>query len=210
MASFLESKTCGVLNKVVEMVPYKNRREHILSESAMLFKERGFGSATMRDIAVRVGIEAGSMYNHIKSKGELLEAICFRVAQIYLTQLDEIEAGEGSVAEKVEALIRLHVKIMVEDGASVYVCNNEWKSMGGEKLVAFKKMRSTYETRVKDLLRQGMETGVFRNVDPEIALFTLLSSVRWVERWYRPSRAIKPEALENDIVKLVIGGLKHG
>ena len=188
----------------------KNRREHILDESARLFKERGFGGATMRDIALRVGIKAGSMYNHIKSKDELLEAICLRVANQYLTQLDEIEQADGTIVEKIEALIRVHVRIMVEDGASVFVCNNEWKSMVGDKLEEFKLMRDTYETRVKALLESGMRAGVLRKVDPDIALYTLLSSVRWVEFWYKPSRKIQPATLEEDIVGIVIGGLSNG
>lgn len=176
----------------------------------MLFKERGFGGATMRDIAVRVGIEAGSMYNHIKSKDDLLEDICFRVAGLYLSHLDEIEAEYASVYARIDALIRLHVRIMVEDGAAVFVTNNEWKSLKGEKLISFKAMRDSYETRVKDLLIAGMDEGVFRRVDPTVALFTVLSSVRWVERWYKPTRKIDPQSLENDIVAIVIGGLKNG
>ena len=192
------------------MLTQKNRREHILHESAMLFNERGFGGATMRDIAVRVGIEAGSMYNHIKSKDELLEAICFRVADSYLTELDEIEESTRTILEKVEDVIKLHVRVMVEDGPAVSVSNNEWKSLRGEKLQTFKQMRKTYETRVKNLLIEGMEDGSFNQVDPTVALFTLLSSVRWIESWYKPTREISPEAIARDIIEIVIGGLKYG
>ena len=192
------------------MLKQKNRREHILSESAMLFKERGFGGASMREIAVRVGIEAGSMYNHIKSKHELLEAICFRVADLYLTELDIIESSDKSVIQKVEDVIRLHVRVLVEDGPAVFVSNNEWKSMRGEKLEAFKSLRKTYEDRVKDLLIAGMEEGAFHQVDPTVALFTLLSSVRWVEFWYKPSRNVSPATIADDIIAIVIGGFKNG
>ncbi len=192
------------------MLKQKNRREHILSESALLFKERGFGGATMRDIADRVGIEAGSMYNHIKSKNELLEAICFRVADLYLTELDKIEASGKSIHEQVEDVIRLHVRITVEDGPAVFVLNNEWKSMRGEKLDEFKQLRQAYETRIKNLLLAGMADGSFNKVDADVALFTLLSSVRWVEFWYKPSRNLAPAAIADDIIAMVIGGLKNG
>ena len=57
-----------------------NKKELILSEAAMLFKEKGFGGTSMRDLAEKVGMEAASMYNHIKSKDEILELIC----KIYL------------------------------------------------------------------------------------------------------------------------------
>ena len=184
-----------------------NRRDHILRESAMLFQERGFGGATMRDIAVRVGIEAGSMYNHIASKQELLEAICFRIADLYSSQLKEIETLYLSPAEKIEALVRLHVRILIEDGASVFVANNEWKSLNPQKLDIFKRMQTSFEERCKALLQAGIESGVFKPVNTSVALHTLLSSVRWVGHWYVPDRGIQVEALENDIVTLVMGGL---
>lgn len=64
-----------------------NKKELILSEAAMLFKEKGFGGTSMRDLAEKVGMEAASMYNHIKSKNEILELICFKIANQYISQL---------------------------------------------------------------------------------------------------------------------------
>lgn len=187
-----------------------SRREHILQESAMLFREKGFGGATMRDIADRVGIEAGSMYNHITSKQDVLEAICFRIADTYLSQLEEIDQRYEAPAEKIEALIRLHIRIIIEDGPSVFVANNEWKALGGQQLKTFKTMRTRYESRCKALLEEGIAAGAFKPVDSTVALFTLLSSIRWVEQWYKPGRSVNAETLENDIVTMVMGGLLHG
>ena len=55
-----------------------SKRQIILEEAAKLFKDKGYGGTSMRDIAGQVGMEAASMYNHIKSKDEILEIICFQ------------------------------------------------------------------------------------------------------------------------------------
>ena len=60
-----------------------SRREIIIEKAATLFKQKGFKSASMREIADVVGVEAASLYNHIKSKNELLNIICFDVANRY-------------------------------------------------------------------------------------------------------------------------------
>nr|GFC94191.1 hypothetical protein [Tanacetum cinerariifolium] len=76
------------------------KRQVILEEAAKLFKDKGYVGTSMRDIAGQVGMEAASMYNHIKSKDEILDSICFRISDIYIAQLQEVEQLPLSFGEK--------------------------------------------------------------------------------------------------------------
>lgn len=184
------------------------KRQLIISEAARLFKEKGFGGATMRDLAERVGIEAASMYNHIRSKDEILEEICFGIGRKYDEQLNEIEAKNISYPEKIEAIIAFHIQMIIEDGNAVSVLNNDWKFLNSEKMVAFKSMRNEYEKHLAEIIREGMEKGAFKKVNVSVALFTILSSLRWVELWYKPSRGVTKEDLAKDISAILMNGVK--
>ncbi len=50
-------------------------RERILSEALNLFAQSGYGGASMRELARRVGIRESSLYNHFAGKAAILEAI---------------------------------------------------------------------------------------------------------------------------------------
>lgn len=184
-----------------------NKRQLILDEAAKLFRQKGFSGTSMRDLAGEVGIEAASMYNHIKSKDEILELICFRVSGIYISQLAEIEATDTSYAEKIKALIRLHIRLMIEDGAAVSVGNHDWKYLREPALTEFKQARKQYERGFATLIEQGIAAGEFQPVNVSVALFTILSAVRWVELWYRPGRELSAEELEENIVTMLLTGL---
>ena len=184
-----------------------NKRQLILDEAAKLFKERGFAGTSMRDLGAQVGMEAASMYNHINSKDEILETICFYVSNTYISHLTEIENTDASYADKVKALIRLHIRLMVEDGAAVSVGNNDWKYLTGDKLTAFKEARKRYERGFAALIEKGIAAGEFQHVNVSVALFTILSAVRWVELWYRPGRGVSPEELEENIMTILLNGL---
>lgn len=184
-----------------------NKRELILQEAAKLFKERGFGGTSMRDLAEKVGIEAASMYNHIRSKDDILEDICFRIARQYVVQLSETEHADMTYAEKVKALIRRHVQMITEDAYAVSVTNNDWKYLNEDKMVQFKAIRKDYERRFAALISKGIEQGEFRPVNVSVALFTILSSLRWIELWYKPQRTITKETLENDITAILMNGI---
>jgi AcrR family transcriptional regulator len=185
------------------------KRELILAEAAKLFKDRGYSGTSMRDLAGQVGMEAASMYNHIKSKDELLDIICFRISDTYISQLRAIEHTASPYSDKIKALVRLHIRLMVEDGAAVSVANHDWKYLPEPRLTEFKQARKTYEKGFATLIEAGIAAGEFRPVNASVALFTVLSAVRWVELWYRPGRGLTAQELENNIITVLLGGLEQ-
>ncbi|WP_223649962.1 TetR/AcrR family transcriptional regulator [Hymenobacter psoromatis] len=185
------------------------KRELILTEAAKLFKDRGYSGTSMRDLAGQVGMEAASMYNHIKSKDELLDTICFRISDTYISQLQDIEQQGIPFSEKLSSLVRLHIRLMVEDGAAVSVANHDWKYLLEPRLTEFKQARKTYEKGFASLIEAGIATGEFRPINVSVALFTVLSAVRWVELWYRPGRGLSAEELESNILTVLLGGLEQ-
>lgn len=184
------------------------KKDLILQEAAKLFREKGFGGTSMRDLAEKVGIEAASIYNHIRSKDEILEEICFGAGRKYDEQLSEIERQDISYPGKLEMLIAFHVQMIIEDGAAVSVLNNDWKFLSAGKMTEFKTMRNEYEKHFATLLKQGMEQGFFKQMNVSIALFTILSALRWVELWYKPSRGVSKDDLAKDISALLMNGIK--
>src|SRR6476620_8054204 len=50
-------------------------RDRILSQALQLFAESGYGGASMRELARRVGIRESSLYHHFSGKAAILEAI---------------------------------------------------------------------------------------------------------------------------------------
>ena len=83
-----------------------SRKEQIIKIAQNMFREKGYAGTSMRDLANAVGIEAASLYNHIKSKSELLHELVFNVANRFMVKLDEIESEEISSLQKMEKILR--------------------------------------------------------------------------------------------------------
>ena len=61
------------------------RKANIYEAAVQLFRDKGYPAATMRDLADRVGLkQASSLYNHVSSKEEILQNICFDINQFSL------------------------------------------------------------------------------------------------------------------------------
>ena len=134
-----------------------SKKDIILKKAALLFKTKGFNAASMRELAEAVGVEAPSLYNHIGSKSELLQAICFKVAIEFTTQLDETENINTGITNKIELIIRFHITMMLEEFDEVFVANHEWKHLQEPFLSNFLNQRRGYEKKLVTLIEEGIK-----------------------------------------------------
>ena len=184
-----------------------SKKDAILKKAAALFRARGFKASSMRELALKIGVEAPSLYNHIGSKGELLQHICSKVAREFNDHLATVEALEIPVRNKLEMLIRFHIAMMLESFDEVYVSNHEWKYLEEPSLTLFLQQRKQYEGRMVQLLNDGINSKELKNVQPQVAVLTILSAVRGLEFWQRYKKEIDAEILANNMVNHLLTGL---
>ncbi len=186
-----------------------SKKEVILQQAATLFKNKGFNAASMRELAEELGVEAPSLYNHIGSKHELLQEICFRTGLFFTREAEKIAAWPQPPLERIEALIRFHIRSMAEHFDEVYVANHEWKHLREPHLNAFLQVRRQYEKILMQLIAAGTESGQIRPIHPYVGMLTLLSAVRGIEFWHRSKKNISLPQLETDMVNHLLNGLKQ-
>lgn len=187
----------------------KTKKQIILEAAAELFRDKGYPATSMRDLAQAVSLQASSLYNHISSKQEILREICFSNARRFLLGIDHIEQHHRSATARVAALIELHIQIATEDFTSITAFNDEWRHLEEPSLSRFREWRKQYEARFRRIIETGMENGEFRELDPQIALYTVLSSLRWVYDWYGPNRRLSAGKLSESIINIIMGGLRR-
>lgn len=185
----------------------KNRKQIIYREAARLFREKGYNSASMRELAERVQLKASSLYNHIGSKEEILVKICFDNAHRFIRGMEKVEAMNSDSREKIKELLRLHIRTALEDTTSVTVFNDEWKHLSAPLLSEFILLRKDYENRFRKIIQKGVDFGELKNLNTEILLYSLLNSVHWLHHWYKKDGKIKPNEVEEDIVTLLMDGI---
>lgn len=183
------------------------RREVITKAAASLFREKGYKAASMRDLAVKVGVEAASLYNHIRSKTELLHDVCFNIANLYWEHMGQVETSNATTPEKVERLLRFHIHQMVDNYEEVYVSDREWRHLAEPYLSNYKNQRRNYRKRFAAIIERGIENGEFKQIDAPTAVLIMLHAVSGIDSWHRSREKISAEALEANMVTLLIEGL---
>lgn len=185
-----------------------SRKDVIVQKAAILFKEKGFKAASMRELAEVVGVEAASLYNHIKSKNELLHEICFSVANRYNQKLEELETSEATSLEKVETLLRFHIEGMVHHFEEVFVSDREWKYLSEPYLSNFQNQRRSYRKRFAAIIEDGIRKKEIKKIDATTAVLIMLHAISGIESWHRSKQKISGTELEENMIAILVGGLK--
>jgi AcrR family transcriptional regulator len=186
-----------------------SKKELIIQQASRMFREKGFPATSMRDLAESVGVEAASLYNHIRSKSEILQEIIFRTANDCNVQVQSLEETRATSIKKVESLIRFHVQMMVERFDDYYVMINEWIHLSEPYLTNFTTQRRSYVQRMEAIIEEGVKNKEMRPVMPYVAMLTILSSVRGLEFWHRSEKRTPAHVMEENMVNHLIGGLKR-
>ena len=185
-----------------------SRKDVIIEKAAILFKEKGFKAASMRELADVVGVEAASLYNHIKSKNELLHEICFSVANKYNEKLEQLELQQTTAIEKVENLLRFHIHGMVQSFEEVFVSDREWKHLSEPYLSNFQNQRKSYRKRFAAILEDGIRKKEIKKIDATTAVLIMLHAISGIESWHRSKQKISGKELEENMIAILVGGLR--
>jgi AcrR family transcriptional regulator len=180
----------------------------ILQRAATMFRERGFAASSMRDLAETVGIEAASLYNHIRSKNEILEAICFEVANLFNEKLQEIESNRQHTINKIESILRFHIEQMIDNYEKVIVTDREWRHLDEPYRTNFQSQRRSYRKRFAAIIEEGIAKGEIRRIDAPTAVLIMLHAVNGIESWHRSQAKISAEELSNNMIRILIDGLR--
>lgn len=185
------------------------KKEVVIEKAAFLFKTKGYSAASMRELAISLGVEAPSLYNYIGSKSELLQTICIKMATAFTVNLDIVENTSKSIVEKIETIIRFHIQMMMNNYNEVFVANHEWKHLKEPLLSNFLNLRRNYEKRLMILIEAGVEKKELKNINPYVTVLTILSAVRGLEFWHGHKKNVTQQVLENDMVNQLLNGIKH-
>lgn len=195
--------------ELINPVTALSRKEQIEQTATALFKAKGFTATSMRDLANALGIEAASIYSHIKSKEEILQRVCFRMAQEFFEAMDAAQALEGTATERLQRAIAAHVQVLTRNTAASAVFLHEWRHLSEPFHSTFLSLRDKYEARLREIIRFGMANGEFSVPDEKFAALTILSGLNWIHTWYKPEGKMDAHEIAQNLSVMLLNGLTN-
>ncbi|MCF6306360.1 MAG: TetR/AcrR family transcriptional regulator [Flavobacteriaceae bacterium] len=182
------------------------RKLEIITTASTLFKEKGYSAVTMRDIAKVMGIKAASLYNHIKNKEEILTFIIISLAEEFIEGLEQIKNSNTSCIDKLKQIVALHVDITSRNTNGMASLNNDWMHLKDE-LNHYLKLRVDYENSFRKIIKQGILKNEIKNINPDIMLFSVLSTLRSLYVWIPQKEDLNASQLASNLSEVLLKGI---
>ena len=187
-------------------MPRPSRWDDVVEAAARVFSEKGFGGASLEDVANEVGMLKGSLYNYIKSKEDLLFAVVRPDAEELLARARELTQVDLPASEKLRQIAIIHIEIINRHlpYVSVYVQEIAGKNVSQE----WTAMDREYIHLVEQIFAEGIESGAFDSaLDPRIAARSLIGAFNWMTRWYQPGEPAQARAVAGQVADVFLSGV---
>jgi len=172
------------IKPALNMAPGRdNRLTVVLDAAASCFCARGYDAASMRHIALRAGMKAGSLYYHFPSKSELLVAVheegIRRITARVQVSVEQINGPR----HRLQAAMVAHMEALLDGGDYAQVVIRELPEMESEQRHRLVSLRDQYENVFRDLIAQ-LPIGSERR--KRHLRLLVLGALNWSRTWYRP------------------------
>ncbi|HLI07259.1 MAG TPA: TetR/AcrR family transcriptional regulator [Ktedonobacteraceae bacterium] len=182
-------------------------KDAVVAAAVQLFAEYGYHAAPLRDIASLAGIRAASIYHYYDSKQALLVEIMDTYMQRLNSSLEKILRECDDPLQRLRKAIANHIHLHTSHKAEFFIIDTEIRALEGENRVYILSLRDRYESLVQELLRDGMERGVFRQCDVKVSSYAIIAMCTEVATWFKQEGRLSVQQVIDMYSQMISEGL---
>ena len=186
---------------------WQARREAIVDTSARLFAQRGYHATGITELCAANDLGKGALYHYIGSKEELLAAIHDRVMDEVMLGADRVAEAGGSPPTQLANLGDELLDVIHRYPDHVWVFLHEFPALTGERAAQFRERRAGYEARVEAVLRAGVESGDFRELDPWLTARAWLGMHNYTYLWLKSGGSLSARDVAKPFADIFMHGI---
>jgi AcrR family transcriptional regulator len=165
----------------------------IREAAVSLIARHGYEAVTMRQLGEEVGVQAAALYRYFPTKEELLFTLMREHMEGLIASWQAERPPVGDPYASLAAYVGNHIRFHVARRHSTHVSNLELRSLSPEKLTAVLRLRNAYEKGLRQILREGAESGVFAIDDVGLTAMAIIQMITGVIVWFRPDERLSVE-----------------
>ncbi|MBC8411541.1 MAG: TetR/AcrR family transcriptional regulator [Rhodobacteraceae bacterium] len=188
----------------------KKTAKSLLVAARDLFVLNGYAAVSMREIALKLGINAGAIYNHFPSKQEIL----FRLLEDHmldlLEQWDILEVERSKLSDLLilRMFVYFHINFHIDKSREVFLSYMELRSLDRRNFLKISKLRDEYESILQNILVLGKNNKNLDFDDSQITTKAILGTLSSLSHWYHQKGRLGAEDIRKIYWHLIFNSVR--
>jgi AcrR family transcriptional regulator len=182
-------------------------RSEILNTAAQIFSQKGYHGTSMQDIALAVHLQKASLYHHVSSKQEILFELLNLGLDLLTSRVESSIEGQEPANERLHKAICTYLNTLADHQELASVLLFEYRSLEPQYLDRHIPRRDRFERLWRDLIREGVDGGVFSCNHPSLSARALLGILNWTVTWFRADGTMTADEIAEHLSSLFLLGL---
>ncbi|MBP2077183.1 TetR/AcrR family transcriptional regulator [Oceanobacillus polygoni] len=160
------------------------KKEDILRSAVRILAEKGYQGTTMEDIAANLLMTKGAVYYYFRDKQDLLYQSHQMLLERSIENVKYIQQQDISIEEKLKHSMVVHVEHVVNEQSGFELMLKPEQFFSEEQQEKLRELQAKYSHCFDEIIQEGIQMQVFRNLDKKIARNILFGAMNWVTQWY--------------------------
>ena len=183
-----------------------NKYEEILTAAMDLICKEGYKTASLQEIANRVGIHKTSLFHYIENKEDLLRRILKNSLGKVSLNLEEIVNNDKLTPDKkLREAFENHLRLAPNMITNQIVYSNDFPNLSKKTQKMFLEERRKYEKIFKKIVIELKRDNYLNGLDTGVVTLGLFGMLNWFPKWYRSDGRLRMEEISNIFCKMILG-----
>jgi AcrR family transcriptional regulator len=185
----------------------KEQRSKIVKAAIKIVIEKGFHETSVRKIGQAAGLTQGTLYNYVRSKGDILYLICDEVVTAYLGAVAKGIDQAPKGMSRTEAAVRALIEEMYQQQDLILLIYRESHKLDRKSLKAIlSRMEESFVVLERLLTDAAKESPLaVRNMRVAVNILSYVPTLVAMRRWDL-ERHVPHQAVVDDLVKFMLRG----
>ena len=175
-----------------------------ISEIALhLFAERGYAAVSMRQIASKVGLQAGALYNYFPDKQTILADLLINHMENLLKTWHKQKLPQKS-DKLLEFFVDFHIEYHLIRPEEVFIAYMELRNLNPDNFQKIEKLRNKYERILSEILTVGVNKNLFSCENTKVTSLAIIGMLKEVHTWYKKGGKISVPEMKSIYREIVL------
>lgn len=186
------------------------RRAQIRRVAAELFDVQGYRETSMEAIADAVGIKKASLYYYFPGKDRLLVELHEEMIELIIAAQEErIGNPDYPPTRMLLAVMTDLISLQESHPGHLKIFFEHYRELPEPVRSTIADKREHYRQLLIQVLRDGVESGDFTDLDPELTAMAVLGVCNWTYQWFRPGGKLSAAEVAQRFWQMLRSGIDH-